>query len=59
MKQRYYAANEGEALLKLTTTLGKDFITIEVADKNLNWNRIVLNEKQSKGFKDFMRENDI
>lgn len=59
MKKRFYKANDGGALLLVTTELGKDKITIGVADNQLNWQDISLNEEQSKAFKQFMRENDI
>jgi hypothetical protein len=59
MKARFYKANDHGKLLQVTTELGKDNITISVADKQLNWNEISLNDEQSKAFKDFMRENNI
>lgn len=59
MKKRFYRANDNGQLLQVTTELGKDNIIISIADKELNWIAIKLNEEQSKAFKDFMRENDI
>lgn len=59
MKSRFYKANDHGKLLQVTTELGKDNVMIGIADKELNWNDIQLNEEQSKAFKDFMRENDI
>jgi hypothetical protein len=59
MKNKFYAANDGKGLVSVTTELGKDRIVISVADKDLNWNSVVLNEEQSRGFKQFMRENNL
>jgi hypothetical protein len=59
MHKRYYAANDGKALLQVTTELGKNNIQISVGNSNLDWHSIILNEEQSIGFKKFMRENDI
>lgn len=59
MKKRFYKAADGKALLMVTTELGKNNITIGVADNQLNWQDISLNEEQSKAFKQFMKENDI
>lgn len=59
MKKKFYAANDGTFLLQVITELGKNSISISVGNKNLDWHSIILNEEQSKGFKQFMRENDI
>lgn len=59
MKQRYYAANDGKALLHVVTVLGKDRIEISVGNSKLDWHSIVLDVEQTKAFKQFMRENDI
>ncbi len=59
MKKRYYAANDGKAMVQVTTELGKNAITISVGNSKLDWHSIELNEEQSEGFKKFMRENDI
>ena len=59
MHKRYYAANDGKALLQVTTVLGKNEITISVGNSKLDWHSIILNEEQSIGFKKFMRENDV
>lgn len=59
MKKRFYQANDKGQLLQVITELGKDKIEVAIADKLLNWSVIELNEEQSKGFKQFMRENDI
>lgn len=59
MKQRYYAANAGKALLHVVTTLGRDSIEISVGNSKLDWHSIKLDVEQSKAFKKFMKENDI
>lgn len=59
MKQKYYAANDGEAILQVITTLDENRIIISVGNNQLDWKQIVLNEEQTKGFKQFMRDNDI
>lgn len=59
MKQRYYAANDGKAIVQVTTELGRNNIQISVGNNKLDWHTISLNEEQSEGFKQFMRENDI
>lgn len=56
MIAKFYRANASKALLQVTTVLGKDSITIGVADKELNWQSIILNEEQSKAFKQFMKD---
>lgn len=59
MKQKYYAAKEKESLLHVTTVLGKNQIIVGIADKELNWHTIELNEEQSARFKQFMKESDV
>lgn len=59
MKQKYYASNDGENILQVITTLGQNRIMISVGNSKLDWKQIVLNEDQTKGFKQFMRENDV
>lgn len=59
MKKRYYAAQDGKAMVQVTTVLGKQAVTISVGNSKLDWHSIILNEEQSEGFKKFMRENDI
>lgn len=59
MKRRYYAANDGKAILQVITELGADHITISVGNSQLDWKSIDLNEDQAKAFKLFMRENDV
>lgn len=59
MKRRYYAANDGKAILQVITELGFDHITISVGNSQLDWKSIDLNEDQAKAFKLFMRENDV
>ncbi len=59
MKQRYYAANNGKALLQIITELGKADLTIAVADNKLNWKTIYLSKEQTKGLLIFLNENVI
>lgn len=59
MKKRFYAAKDEIGLVSVTTELDKDNIVISVADNKLNWNSVNLNEEQSKGFKQFMREKEM
>ncbi len=59
MHKRYYAAQDGKAIVQVTTELGKNNIQISVGNSKLDWHSIVLNEEQSIGFKKFMRENDV
>ncbi len=56
MKAKFYKANARGALLQVTTELCGDSITISVADKELNWQSIILNEEQSRAFKQFMKD---
>lgn len=59
MKQRFYAANDGKALLQVITTLGEQRIQISVGNNKLDWHTIILNTEQTEAFKIFMRENDV
>ncbi len=56
MKAKFYRANSSKAILQVTTVLGQDSITIGVADKELNWQSIILDEEASKAFKQFMKD---
>lgn len=57
MKQTYYRANSGEALLQIITELGKGDLTIAVADKELNWKTIYLDADSTEGLLKFLNEN--
>ncbi len=57
MKQTYYKANSGKALLQIITELGKGDLTIAVADNELNWKTIYLNAEQTEGLLNFLNEN--
>ena len=59
MIKRFYAANDGKAILQVSTELGKDNIQVSVGNNILDWFTIKLDKKQSAAFKQFMRENDI
>ena len=59
MIKRFYAANDGKAILQVSTELGKNNIQISVGNDKLDWFTIKLDKKQSVAFKQFMRKNDI
>ena len=57
MKQQYFAANSGKALLHIVTQLGKADLTIAVADNELNWKSIHLDKDMTEGLLKFLNEN--
>lgn len=57
MKHKYYAANAKEAMLQITTELGKGNLTIAIADKDLSWKDIKLDAEQTEGLMKFLNEN--
>lgn len=59
MKRKFYAANDGKAIIQVLTELGRDNIQISVGNSKLDWYQITLDDKQSRAFKQFMRENDV
>lgn len=57
MKQRYYSANVGKALLQVTSQSGDDDLTIAISDRFMNWKSVYLNAEQTKGLIKFLNEN--
>lgn len=59
MKQRYYAANNGKAILQIITTLGQNDLQISVGNNKLDWYQIELNSDQVSGLVLWLRNNNV
>ena len=59
MKARFYAAQDGIGMLKITIELGKPGLRIELSDKNLNWNEIVIDKKYADRLIKFLQDNPM
>ena len=54
MKERFYAAQDGIGIIKITVELGKPEITIELSDSKLNWNSLTLDKNYSDRLVEFL-----